>query len=284
MTTDEHAGERKASFHTRRRRVQTWLSVFIGGLQVLFAAPVAASDGIALDYEVRYGPLQILAMHSTMRQIADRYQARSEMRTVGMVALLFPWSATSSTDGHASGTTLRPELHRTRGELRGTARSVAIDYGPAGSVSTAVAPPAEDDERDPVPAALQQDTIDPLTAGLAAVASGCRGTLRVFDGRRRYDMALNDRGDGEVPSSRHNLYNGRARLCRVTITPLAGFWRRNTQEDYRPSQLDAWVAAPAAGLRPVPVYLELTAPRGTVGIHLSAARALDQDLATDEHR
>jgi hypothetical protein len=161
---------------------------------------------------------------------------------------------------------------------------VAIDYGGDGKVSIDVTPPPDSDERDPVPAALQQHTIDPLTAGLAAVNSGCQGTLRVFDGRRRYDMVLSDRGEAEVPSSRHNIYTGRARLCRVSITPLAGFWRKNVQEDYRPSQLDAWIASPAAGLIPVPVYLELTAPRGTLGIHLSAARAIDEDLASDEDR
>jgi hypothetical protein len=286
MTTDEHGGDRIASFRPHRLRIALWFSVFICGLAC--KAPARASDGVALDYQVRYGPLQILEMHNTTRISDGRYEARSEMRTVGMVSLLFPWTASSSTNGRGSGTALTPEAHRTRGELRGTARSVAIDYSGDGNVTTAVTPAADSDERDPVPAALQQHTIDPLTAGLAAVNSGCQGRLRVFDGRRRYDMVLTDRGEAEVPSSSHNIYKGRARLCRVSIAPLAGFWRRNVQEDYRPSQLDAWVAVPAPGVIPVPVYLELTAPRGTLGIHLSGARVIAdvaaEDVATDEHR
>lgn len=285
MTTDEHRGDRIASLRPRRLRLALPFALLAG----LACTAAHASTGVALDYEVRYGPLQILEMRNTTRISEGRYEARSEMRTVGMVSLLFPWSASSRTNGRGTGTALMPEAHRTRGELRGTARSVAIAYDSDGRITLDVAPPATDDERDPVPAALQQHTIDPLTAGLAAVNSGCHGTLRVFDGRRRYDMVLADRGEGDMPSSRHNIYNGRARLCRVSITPLAGFWRRNTQEDYRPSQLDAWIAQPVAGVLPVPVYLELTAPRGTLGIHLSAARVIDEpavaaDAPRDEQR
>jgi hypothetical protein len=263
--------------------------VFICGLQVPSSAPAHAATGVVLDYEVRYGPLQILALRNTSRLQGGRYEARSEMRTVGMIGMLFPWTAGSSTNGRGQGAALLPELHRAEGAFRGVTRSVAIEYGGDGAVSVQVAPSAESDERDPVPPELQQGTIDPLTAGLAAVASGCAGTLRVFDGRRRYDMALSDQGEAEVPESSHTIYQGRARRCRATITPLAGFWRRNqAQEDYRPSLLDAWIAAPKPDVMPVPVYLELTAPRGTVGIYLSAATVLGEEQekssATDEHR
>jgi len=243
------------------------------------ATPAQAELGVALDYEVRFGPLQILAIRNTTRLHDDHYEATSEMRTVGMVAWLFPWTAEATTSGRGSGAALTPDRHRAHGAIRGTARSVAIEYGRDGLVTAEVTPPADLDERDPVPAALQQSTIDPLTAGLAAVTSGCAGTLRVFDGRRRYDMVLADQGEAEVPPSSHALYQGLARRCRATITPVAGFWRRSAQEDYRPSLLDSWIAAPRPGLLPVPVYLELTAPRGTVGIYLSAASALADDGA-----
>lgn len=246
---------------------------------LLVATSAAAAEHLELEYEVRYGPLRIMAMRNTSQQLDDRYVATSEMRTLGMVGTLFPWQATARTIGRGRGTALAPEAHRTDGTLREARRTVTIDYGGDGAVRAEVAPPADSDERDPVPPDLQQATIDPLTAGLAAVASGCRGTLRVFDGRRRYDMTLSDLGEGELPGGSDGVYRGRARHCRAAITPLAGFWRRNREKDYRPSALDAWIASAVPGVRPVPVYLELQAPVGTVGIHLLRAAALPDGAA-----
>ena len=238
---------------------------------LLASAPCIAEPGAVLDYEVRYGPLQVLAMRTTARFDGDRYQATTEVRTVGVVALLFPWSAASESRGVQADGRMRPLRFHSAGEYRGTRRLAEIDYDPGGAIRTRIDPAPEADDRDPVPPTLQQATIDPLTASLAAVASGCRGTLRVFDGRRRYDLVLSDLGDAETPSSRHTLYTGRARRCRAVIEPLAGFWRSEPRQDERPTQIDFWVAPPRPDLIAVPVYLELSAPRGTLAIHLSAA-------------
>jgi hypothetical protein len=234
----------------------------------------AAQPGAVLDYEVRYGPLQVLALRTTARFDGDRYQATTDVRTVGVIALLFPWRAASDSRGLRDDGIMRPLRFRTTGEYRGTHRLAQIDYQVDAGPRVLIDPPAEHDDRDAVPPALQQATIDPLTAGLAAVSSGCQGTLRVFDGRRRYDLALSDLGETATPPSRHTRYAGRARHCRALIAPLAGFWRSEPRHDERPTQVDYWLAAPRPDLIAVPVYLELSAPRGTLAVHLSAVAAL----------
>ena len=250
-------------------------------LLVLVARAAAAADtGAVLDYEVRYGPVQVMALRTTARFGAEGYEASSEVRTVGFVALLFPWSATSDARGVRADGSMRPQHYRTLGEYRGQHRRAVLDYDEGGRVHALVDPPAEADDRDPVPAGLQQATVDPLTASLTAVASGCRGTLRIFDGRRRYDMQLTDLGDADTPASRYTVYSGRARHCRASIHPLAGFWRsQEAHQDERPSQIDFWLAAPRDGLIAVPVYLELSAPRGTLSIHLAGATPLGETEA-----
>jgi Protein of unknown function (DUF3108) len=237
-------------------------------------AATAAPPGAVLDYEVRYGPLQVLALRTTARFDGDHYQATTAVRTVGVVAMLFPWSAASDSRGVRDDRTMRPLRFRTAGEYRGTHRLAEIDYEGDAGPRVHIDPPAENDDRDPVPAALQEATIDPLTASLAAVSSGCRGTLRVFDGRRRYDLVLRDLGESATPPSRHTLYAGRARHCRALIQPLAGFWRSEPRHDERPTQVDYWIASPRPDLIAVPVYLELSAPRGTLAVHLSAVEPL----------
>jgi hypothetical protein len=250
------------------------LAIVLAAVVIAPAAAAAGAPGAVLDYEVRYGPLQVLALRTTARFDGDRYQATTDVRTVGVVGALFPWRAASDSRGLRDDRAMRPLRFRTAGEYRGTSRLAEIEYQGDAGPRVHILPPAENDDRDPVPAALQQATIDPLTASLAAVSSGCQGTLRVFDGRRRYDLVLNDLGETATPPSRHTRYAGRARHCRALIQPLAGFWRSEPRHDERPTQVDYWIASPRPDLIAVPVYLELSAPRGTLAVHLSAVEAL----------
>jgi hypothetical protein len=242
-------------------------------LAPLRAVAAAIDTGAVLEYAVRYGPLQIMEMRTTTRLEGDRYHASTDVRTVGVAGVLFPWQASSGSLGVRGDNDIRPIRYHTAGEYRGRRRTAELDYQD-GEIHVRIDPPPELDDRDPVPATLQRGTVDPITATLSAVLSGCRGQLRVFDGRRRYDVTLNDLGDAETPSSRHGIYSGTARHCRAVIKTLAGFWRSEPRHDERPSQVDCWLAVPRPGLLAVPVYLEMSAPRGTLAIHLSAAEPL----------
>lgn len=238
----------------------------------LLPAP-ALAHGVVLEYDVLYGPLRVMALETSARLDAAGYEASSRIRTVGLAAMLFPWTAGAATVGALGAAGLTPRSHRARGEYRGSERSVALDYAPDGAVRAVIAPPPEADDREPVPEAEQRATIDPLTATLAAVRSGCRGTLRVFDGRRRYDLSLADQGESDLPAATP-AYAGRARHCQARVEPHAGFWRASEQHDERPAQLDVWIAAPGAGVMPVPVYMRLSGARGTLGFRLTTATAL----------
>ncbi len=245
-------------------------------LALLLAARAAAAEdvGMALDYDVRFGPLRLLSMAMTTHAAGERYDARMVLQTQGWIARLFPWRSESASRGRRDGDRLIVEHHRANGTYRQTRRSVEIDYGDDGTVRSRVAPPPEQDSRDAVPEALQQGTIDPITASLTAIVGGCRGRLPVFDGRRRYDLMLEELPAAAVPS-RRGVYAGTARRCRALIEPHAGFWRSEPHESETPARLEFWIASPKPSLPPAPVYLELTGARGTLSVVLREVRALD---------
>jgi len=242
-------------------------------LALLLVPLPALASGVSLQYDVLYGPLQVMALQTTARIGAAGYETSSQIRTVGLAAMLFPWSAGATTVGARGDGGLTPISHRASGEYRGSERSVALDYQADGAVRAVIAPPPEADDREAVPEAETQATIDPLTATLTAVQSGCRGTLRVFDGRRRYDLSLADQGESDLPAA-SPAYRGRAQHCQAQVTPHAGFWHTTEQHDERPARLDVWIAAPTPDVMRVPVYMQLSGARGTLGFRLSAASAL----------
>jgi hypothetical protein len=243
-------------------------------LAALCGSAAAQDSVVELGYDVRYGPLPILAMEVRSEVDGDRYRATSTVRTKGLIDKLYHWQSTSESRGRREGLALRPEWHRSDGLYRSERRTVAIDYPLDGPVRAVVTPRPER-KHDVVPDDLQQATVDPLTASLLTVGTACRGLVPVFDGRRRYDLRLEELAPATVPRSRGALFVGRARRCRATVEARAGHWRDDPRDSDTPTTLDYWIASPAERVPPVPVYLELSGARGTLGIVLTSARVPD---------
>jgi hypothetical protein len=239
-------------------------------LLACLAATADAAPGILLRYDVRWGPLRLLTMETTLQLGTSTYRTSTRLETVGLLDTVFPWRAESSTEGLRSP--LRPRRHRSDGRFRGEIRTVEIAYADDGAVQARVEPPSTEEAREIVPEALRQGTVDPLTATLAALDGGCRGTVPVFDGRRRYDLRLEDRGAATVETGR-GMYDGPAQRCHAVVAPLGGFWRDDPREAATPTTLDLFMATPDPTLSPVPVYIELAGQRGTLRIQLVALEA-----------
>jgi hypothetical protein len=231
--------------------------------------PATAEASLVLGYDMRYGPLTLVEMQTTVDLAAAHYRAETTMQTVGVVGFVFPWTSHARTSGLRSAAGLRPQQHRSEGNFRGEKRLVEIDYEDSGGLRVHAEPAPSADWREAVSEDLRRDTIDPLTASLAAMETGCAGIVRVFDGRRRYNLRLSDMGEDEVEAASNQIYTGPARRCRAVVEALGGFWVTDPRQGETPTTLDSWIAPPRPGLVPVPVYLELSGARGTLSIHLA---------------
>jgi len=242
----------------------------LAGLLLSIEGLVAAlhAQPFTLHYDVRFGPLRILSLQTTVDLGPERYRTQTRLRTEGLVGVLFPWTAESTTEGTRSP--LRPSWHTSEGRYRSQRRTVELRYAGDGSVEARVEPPLDDDPHALVSTAARRATVDPLTASLAAMEQACAGRIPVFDGRRRYDLRLEDRGSSEVPRTRGALYTGPAQRCRALIEPRAGAWDADARGQETPATLEFWIASPRAHLLPLPVYLELSGRRGTLHIQLTA--------------
>src|SRR5215470_755314 len=110
------------------RRFRTFLMsvAFCGAALLLLlgaAEKVRADPGAVFAYQIRYGPFQIMSMRLTVQLGDDRYQASSDGRTIGVIGVLFPWSATSSSNGMRNDGVMQPLRFRSAGEYRGQRRT-----------------------------------------------------------------------------------------------------------------------------------------------------------------
>ncbi|KAA0688829.1 DUF3108 domain-containing protein [Azospirillum brasilense] len=252
----------------------------------LFPLPAHAQRW-QLDYRVHVGGVAVLDARAELTLTEGRYSVQVDAATDGFLGRLFPWETRSLSVGTVRPDGVAPIRHTQSGLLRGSPRTVTLDYGPDGRVRTQVSPPPEEEDRDPVPEDLTRQSRDPLSGVvdmmLAGHGEGCQRTVPIYDGRRRYDMIFTDRGMTMVGESRHSVFSGAARQCRVSHKPIAGyertprqpFWQRGGGREERPP-VDLWIAPVEGAGPPLPVRLETDSGFGGVVVHLTAVRKTDQ--------
>jgi hypothetical protein len=233
-----------------------------------------AAQGLALHYDVYYLALPVLSVDVASRVDPGSYRTTVALRTAGILGVFAPWVSHATARGAVEGETVRPASYRAESEYRDREQQIDLRYERAGAVRGEVTGVLTDGERDDVPVALRDGTLDPVSASAAlarrlATTGTCAGTVPVFDGLRRYDLRYEDLGTTELPASRRDPYRGAARHCRATIEPIAGFLRSGEHAGERATELSAWIAPPFDGAEPVTVRMDVEGSRGTLHAHLA---------------
>lgn len=245
-------------------------------------------SGWSASYDVWTGGFRALAVDLTLRTTAGGYTADMKVRTDGFIGNVAPWHAEAVATGTLSGSG-RPSSDRysNTSTWAGKKSVTALDWQGDGSATITFQP--QRDLPEDISPADGKDASDPLTAvlgGLDRVARRtalCPDPLRIFDGRRRFDVRMAPASPRSVPASDKALYAGPARVCRLGVTPLAGAWRWRSSGALVPpggslsDTPDAFLlyfAQPSPDLPTVPVRVEGNTSYGPIVAYLTALKKL----------
>ena len=219
------------------------------------------------------------------------YRAVSHFKTYGLASILWPSEITATSSGQAGSKGLTPALYDSFDIGRGGKRQqVSLRYE-GDAAPRLIADPPYSTTGYEVKADDIRSTLDPLSA-VMLIASGiaaqpgnpCGFTAPVFDGRRRYDVALTKTGDVDVRLD-NGAYHGKAVACDVRYRQLAGFRPSVLKSNDSFPVIHAWIARfpnPATGGEyaiPVRVWADTRYGRLTV-----QADSLRVDGAVSEAR
>ncbi|MDJ0946643.1 MAG: DUF3108 domain-containing protein [Kiloniellales bacterium] len=268
--------------------IQTRLSLagFSAGVVALLLAPYAGAaepKAVELDYQIWTGGLQAMSLETRMLRGQDRYQVDIKLESAGMIGRMFPFKLSARSQGKTKaggGEGLRPDVYDVRSTWRDQDRVVAIRYEDGTRPVVKVEPPAEDDNRDPVPQEQIAGTIDPMSAVLVlleqtAAEGRCQGEVQVFDGRRRYDMVVRHVGPAEVAESSYSPYAGPAVECRAGMKRISGFWNTRKAKEHNYDELRIFLAPILDNVPPLPVRLVAKNDYFSIIIHMVDARLSD---------
>ena len=238
-------------------------------LLLLFAfflvRPAKAEDyaPAQLAFAVYAAGLNVLNIESDVNLAATNYRVDLNFRTAGLFGALFHSDVNSFAQGDWAGNMPRPLRFASWGMVRGDQRRTILDYHNGQPVVTVLDPPQEDD-RDPVPPAMEHDTMDTLSAMAmlvrAVAATGrCEGQVTTFDGRRVLQITSHTTGEETLRTEGRSSFSGPALRCDLDGIQTAGFKHdENEASLHRIHHSTAWLARimPGAPALPVRVVFE----------------------------
>lgn len=251
------------------RPVLLLISLLLQPIVARAEEPVA----LRLRYEAHIGGVRVMSIAALARFAPGGYDLEVASRTVGIVGWVGEFKGNSFTRGTIGEAGLRPASHRSDSTWRSEARLVELTYAADRTVAVVAEPPPDKDDREPVPESQTRGTVDTLTAIMALIrgfgANGqCAGTWPVFDGRRRFDVTIDDAGAATLDPSSYNFYAGPTRKCRITTHRVAGYWKGRPTGDSDDQTGFVWMAPAKPGQLPIPVRAETEFGLGTMVLNL----------------
>ncbi|MEX2009916.1 MAG: DUF3108 domain-containing protein [Dongiaceae bacterium] len=204
------------------------------------------------------------------------YRMAADVALVGAMGRLFPFRIEAQAEGTADAAGVRPARYRSTIDLWETHQAVALTYRPGGAVEVASDPPTVE-AREARENGFVDHTMDPLSAAVAVIdgvvkSGACRGTMKVFDGARRYDLLFSPVGRGQIAPSDAAYYAGPATECAASARLLGGFGDVDLASGLYPATTRLWLAPVVAGAPAVPVRILAENVLGSMRLDLVEVR------------
>ena len=195
---------------------------------VLAASPAAAEGKLEAHYGVTVAGINIGKVDWSVDIGSNSYTSAASGRASGLLSAVISGEGVVSVRGSVKDGRLSPETFSSsivRDDDKSETKMV-LEHGDVKAIETKADETPSD--RLPLTAAHKHGIVDPASAlliptpgAVAAVTSdACKRTLPIFDGRRRYDVALTFKRMDRVKTEKG--YTGPVAVCSVAFKPQAG--------------------------------------------------------------
>ncbi len=194
------------------------------------ARPSLQTDGrVDITYELRFWFIPFGHTNYHVTYDNSTYQATSHFNTSGLVSVFWQAQITAGVSGWLSGHKIAPFIYDSYARRStGKIQKVKLTFQKRGPPILLANPPYNT-KRYPVSVKEQEAGIDPMSAisfiltGVSATPQQpCGRVVRVFDGRRRYDIAFSFLHD-EKASRNHLQGVSKEYVCALSYRQIAGF-------------------------------------------------------------
>jgi len=232
------------------------------------------SRSVDISLRARIGPLELARGSFKVSLTQDSYAGEATYRTSGIAASFNNDAGVATVKGAIDEGQLKPRSFVNQ-ETNGKKRRITMAFQ-GRSVDVTAAPMWGNMGFPPATLGQKLEAVDPVT-GLMELSlvtgrdagRACGGAVKIFDGKRRYDIRTQYVGIENVSTP---AYKGPATYCRGTYTEVAGFNQKKSGETREPIRLEIWLAD--VGKMGVSVPVRMTGSKGIYTAVLYADRAI----------
>jgi hypothetical protein len=232
------------------------------------------SRSVDISLRARIGPLELARGSFKVTLTQDSYSSEATYRTSGIAASFNNDAGVATVRGVIDDGQLKPRSFVNQ-ETNGKKRRITMTFA-GRSVDVTAAPMWSSMGIPPATLAQKLEAVDPVT-GLMELSlvtgrdagRACGGAVKIFDGKRRYDIRTQYVGIEHVSTP---AYKGPATYCQGTYTEVAGFNQKKPGETREPIRLEIWLAD--VGKMGVSVPVRMTGSKGIYTAVLYADRAI----------
>ncbi len=256
----------------------------VGAAPLETPAPATSQPApINLAYEFYAAGFQLASMQATARFTDDSYSISSSGKSSGLAETIARARFESEATGSLGRAGPRPHRFRNFSDTRFGVRSLEMIRDGNGTFDVTAEPELEPQQAAALRSGLADGTLDPLTAilysSLRPAAAVCTEKLRVFDGRRVFNLDFKRKGAEVLTPGTEGVFAGDTVKCELNYVPLAGQSREWKLEQARnpTPPVELWMApfrrdGTNADVM-IPVRMQLESEWGTAVIHLVSVEA-----------
>ena len=154
------------------------------------------------------------------------YSVRTDMQTAGLGKLSKDGGLWSTSTGYYDGSGVKPSRHEIQ-KLNKKARNVTMTYAASGAPTASIEPRFGSMGQPPATKAERAEAVDAISGIMQMMMTGhefgstpCEGTIKIFDGKQRYNLNMKKVGTTKINQS---SYRGKTVRCEVLMENVSGY-------------------------------------------------------------
>jgi len=223
-------------------------------------AALPRSGEISATYDVGVAAINLGTFEVTATFAGTDYDLIAKGRFSLLAGLLYKATGTSTSRGTLNGVNLQPAEYTLAFEDTKKRQKLNMTFADGTVRKVRRVPKKKPDRRAiPIPADQLTNVLDPLTATFLSVRSNappgdldvCNQTIRVFDGKQRFDIQLSPKRAEALGSGVPKRISRRAAVCRVRYEPIGGYRPEHSGVKFlkKADGIEVWlVTVPGTGL------------------------------------
>ncbi len=256
------------------------------------AVTLVPAQRVAINYDFNLGGFSLGSGQLRATFTDDTYEASTDLRTGGLADWLFQSRYLNTSAGSRDGRVIHPDHYTSdfRGKRDDDYQIVRIGYDDTTPYLVEADPSyGRRLERFPVTDEQREGSFDPLNAAIHLVTGmtfsaerPCGENVRIFDGRRRYDLIMTHVGEEEVSIRNGEVWDGAATVCELNYEEVAGFKPQPEDDELPRPPMTLYIGHVEDGDFYIPLRVRAPTPIGGVVMVASHFRIRDTQVALGE--